>query len=67
MDNIENNKWSNIYKFGKYYSPAISHYNYTINACVFCDRCLTQKLKICIGYEDKDLCMKCMKELSDVP
>jgi hypothetical protein len=52
----------NIYSKGKYYNPAWSHYGRHTN--VVCDRCKSSQLKVCIGWEKYDLCMKCVDQLS---
>lgn len=54
-------KFEDIYKYGTYYNPAVSHYNN--NGFVKCDNC-DETLSICIGYQDQDLCMVCMDEIS---
>jgi len=46
-----------IIKKGRVYYPAIEHYNNSPN--VQCDRCYRNNLEICIGYNDKDLCLPC--------
>lgn len=60
----------NIAKKGTYYCPAYKHYGTTndnkeeeIN--VVCDRCNREKLKNCVGFNNKDLCMACVKDLID--
>jgi len=57
----------NIAKKGTYYCPAYKHYatnnNDEIN--VVCDRCNRENLKICVGYNNKDLFMSCVKDLLD--
>lgn len=52
----------NVYTNGRYYNPAWSHYGRHTN--VICDRCKTTQLKVCIGWEKYDLCMKCADQLS---
>jgi hypothetical protein len=39
----------NIYKNGKYYNPAWTHYNIE-KIFVTCDRCQRTQLNICIGW-----------------
>lgn len=49
---------------GTFYCPASKHYgNNTPN--VLCDRCRRQNLVCCIGFESKDLCMKCVLEMEN--
>jgi hypothetical protein len=47
-----------IVKNGTYYCPANKHYGFT--GLVTCDRCQVQGLKVCIGYGQMDLCMRCV-------
>lgn len=47
------------YKYGKYYNPATSHYN-NPTTTVICDRCGKQNLITAIGYDEFDLCLKCV-------
>lgn len=49
---------------GKYYNPANSHYNKS--GIINCDRCHKTNIKICIGYNKIDLCMKCVEVLNDI-
>lgn len=51
-----------IYKYGTYYNPASKHYNSVVN--VMCDKCYKDKLEMCIGYEDYDLCLFCIEEIN---
>lgn len=51
-----------IYNEGKYYNPAWNHYGRKTN--VVCDRCKTTQLKVCIGWNKYDLCMKCVDQIS---
>jgi hypothetical protein len=53
----------NVAKNGTYYYPAYTHYNDNHNINVICDRCNTGYLKVCIGLNDKDLCLPCVHEL----
>ena len=52
----------NIYKHGKYYNPAWDHYGQ--GAIVSCDRCQRTQLKICLGWDKYDMCLKCAEEMS---
>ena len=60
-----------VFKKGKYYNPASDHHlskdddsGTVIN--VICDRCQVNNLKICIGYKDYDLCLKCVGAINDL-
>lgn len=53
----------NAYKFGKYVNPAWSRYNNPTN--VICNRCKANSLRVCVGYEEIDLCMKCVDIISE--
>ena len=56
----------NILEKGKFYNPALSHYESIPDVkTVFCDRCNKSNLTVCIGYEDCDLCMLCVHELTE--
>jgi hypothetical protein len=50
------------YKNGNYYNPAYSHYGKIVN--VVCDMCHIANLKVSIGYDSTDLCMKCVDIIS---
>jgi len=55
-----------IYNYGKYYNPAYLHYateEFIVN--VHCNRCLKPDLKACIGWNDSDLCMRCVADIDD--
>lgn len=51
------NTMLDIYKLGKYYNPASTHYGE--GKSVICDRCAKRNLNACIGYLDYDLCLSC--------
>lgn len=53
-----------IAKKGMYFCPAYKHYGQMTN--VVCDRCNKTNLKACIGYNDKDLCLKCADSLTNM-
>jgi hypothetical protein len=53
----------NIITLGKLYYPASSHYNDCER--ITCDRCNNTNLLICIGYKDRDLCLRCAEEVAD--
>jgi hypothetical protein len=53
-----------IFTQGTYYNPAWKHYE---KKCyVTCDRCLKEKISVCLGLDDNDLCMDCVAELSKI-
>lgn len=54
----------NIYKHGKYYNPAWSHYEH--GALVSCDRCYRTQLITCLGWNQYDMCLKCADEISSI-
>jgi hypothetical protein len=58
MNNIN---YIDIIKHGKLYFPASSHYD--MNTIVVCNRCYKNDLQICIGYEDKDICLECAEKI----
>lgn len=53
-----------VLKKGMYFYPAYNHYGKQMN--VKCDRCNKEDLSACIGYKDKDLCMKCVDDLTEL-
>lgn len=53
----------NICKYGTYYNPAEKHYDNQV-CDVICDRCRKQKLAICIGWENFDLCLRCVEDVN---
>jgi hypothetical protein len=60
---LSREKTLKIFKNGIYYSPSSRHYNKP-NTNVVCDRCHKTPLDICIGYEDYDMCLSCIQEIS---
>lgn len=48
---------------GKYYKPAWQHYG--TKQIIRCDRCQKCPLDSCIGYDETDLCLKCVSEIED--
>ena len=54
-----------VLKFGIFYRPAKSHYNFVYNKIVVCDRCGKMDLKLCVGYANIDLCLSCIDLLSE--
>ena len=51
-------------KHGKFYYPASMHYNKQPN--IICDMCQRQQLSCCIGYNNSDICMKCVEAIISV-
>lgn len=51
-----------ICQHGTYYNPASRHYGG--HGTVVCDRCSKQNLNVCIGYNNHDLCLPCVQEIS---
>lgn len=49
---------------GTYFYPAYKHYGTVTN--VQCDRCHRTNLKSSIGFNDKDLCLKCAENLIEL-
>ena len=47
---------------GVYYNPAWKHYGRI--ADVYCDKC-EKKINCCIGYGERDLCLKCASEVDE--
>jgi len=61
---MSDKKYNNVIKYGKFYYPATSHYPNSLN--IQCDRCYKNDLQSCIGYEDIDLCLKCVDLLTNL-
>jgi len=51
-------------KYGTYYNPAGSHYNSPLANCV-CDNCGKSNLKICIGWNECDICLCCVEQITN--
>jgi hypothetical protein len=51
-----------ILENGKFYYPAWSHYNKVV--IVVCYKCGKSELKACIGFDNYDLCITCVEELT---
>jgi hypothetical protein len=54
--------FNKIYKNGKFYNPATTHYGNSSNAVV-CDKCRKKNLKSCIGFGSEDLCLSCVVDI----
>jgi hypothetical protein len=53
-----------IVENGSYYFPAWRHYG-NPNIKVRCNNCLKNELSVCIGYQNKDLCMSCVDSIAN--
>lgn len=51
------------FEIGIYYNPANSHYGG--KGQVNCDRCMRTNIPVCIGFEDTDLCFRCVDWMSN--
>jgi len=58
-------KFIDACELGKYYKPAYMHYEQMIN--VYCDMCQEEQLCECFGYQDIDLCLQCMQQITGMP
>ncbi len=64
MDTYELEMFFQIVEYGNFFFPAWRHYgNPQLN--VKCDRCQRTNLSCCIGFKDKDLCLKCADYLAE--
>lgn len=54
---IGDNQLISACSYGKFYFPAIKHYEY--KGLVYCDLCKKTNIPACIGYKNIDLCMLC--------
>jgi len=61
MQNILNQKKDLliVVEKGTFFYPAFTHYGKETNVC--CDFCSKSNLDSCIGYGDKDLCLRCVE------
>lgn len=64
MITFRDQQYMNIVKHGTYYNPASKHYG-SVTTNVVCDRCQRTNLSVCIGWQQSDLCMRCMNDLDD--
>ena len=55
--------YDDIIKRGTYYNPASNHYH--LGSTVMCDRCQRSNLSVCVGINNRDLCLSCVQELTD--
>jgi len=58
--------YQDICTYGTFYNPAGRHYGMD-HANVQCDRCGRTSLDVCIGYGSRDLCLKCVHEVTSRP
>ncbi len=63
MTSINYETMKNICKNGKYYYPASKHYG-NEDANVACDKCYKNNLNVSIGYENYDLCLLCVDDIT---
>lgn len=59
---ISDKIFQQICDHGTYFNPAWKHYGEPGN--IICDKCRKNNLDICIGYQDKDLCLECVMEIN---
>lgn len=52
-----------IVKHGTFYFPASNHYISDVN--VVCNVCKTKNISACVGYDRYDLCLSCVKKVTD--
>lgn len=52
---------------GAFYSPAAKHYPSIMRANVHCDLCLRENIPVCVGWGEKDLCMRCVERITSGP
>lgn len=62
--NNSSNGFNKLLKYGKYYNPAYLHYPNSNSKQVLCDKC-DKITNVSIGYEQLDLCMLCINELTE--
>jgi hypothetical protein len=49
---------------GQYYNPASKHYDDKYGETnVDCDRCKAVNITSCLGHNNMDLCVKCVKQI----
>ena len=60
---VSTSQLNEVVTYGKLYYPAESHYAH--KSIVVCDRCNKTRLKVCVGYKNFDLCMKCVDKVVD--
>lgn len=64
MNTFELEMFYQIVEYGNFFFPAWRHYgNPQLN--IKCDRCQRTNLSCCIGFKDKDLCLKCADYLAE--
>lgn len=52
-----------VARHGTYFNPASDHYKNP--DVILCDKCHKSNLQVCIGYQDMDLCLDCVKSILD--
>ena len=64
MNTFELEMFYQIVEYGNFFFPAWRHYgNPSTN--VRCDRCQRTNLACCIGFKDKDLCLRCVDFIAE--
>lgn len=64
MNTFELEMFYQIVEYGNFFFPAWRHYgNPSTN--VRCDRCHRTNLACCIGFKDKDLCLRCVDFIAE--
>lgn len=61
--NVTNNMFKDVLKHGIFYNPAYLHYPNGNLKQVKCDNC-EELINVAIGYNDVDLCMLCVHNLT---
>ena len=60
MNPLDNSIFLEIVEEGNFFFPAYRHYG-SIPKNIRCDRCQRTNLTCCVGYLDRDLCMRCVE------
>jgi hypothetical protein len=60
MNPLDNSIFLEIVEEGNFFFPAYRHYG-SLPKNVRCDRCQRTNLTCCIGFSDRDLCMRCVE------
>lgn len=60
MNPLDNSIFLEIVEEGNFFFPAYRHYG-SVPKNIRCDRCQRTNLTCCVGYLDRDLCMRCVE------
>lgn len=60
MNPLDSGIFLEIVVNGNFFFPAYSHYG-SLPKNIRCDRCQRTNLTCCVGYSDRDLCMRCVE------